>query len=103
MAQVSLGNAVSGSMAAGHVVPNRSVPRSMPVVGMQRMHPQSIAAYNLSSQAAMGGGMNPGNIPMQRGVAAQPHQQQQQVFLFFLFEISVVRKCLFLFLIQLTT
>ncbi|KAI3821816.1 hypothetical protein L1987_09389 [Smallanthus sonchifolius] len=29
--------------------------------------------------AGMGGGaaMNPGNIPMQRGVAAQPRQQQQ--------------------------
>lgn len=25
----------------------------------------------------MGGGMNPGGIPMQRGVTAQAHQQQQ--------------------------
>lgn len=67
-------------MAAGHVLPNRSVPRQMPVVGMQRMHAQGIAAYNLTSQAAMGGGMNPGSIPMQRGVAAQAHQQQVFIF-----------------------
>nr|GEW62888.1 cyclin-dependent kinase E-1 [Tanacetum cinerariifolium] len=44
-----------------------------------RMQQQNMAAYNLASQAGMGGTMNnPGNIPMQRGVAAQPHQQQQQ-------------------------
>ncbi|KAI8018048.1 Cyclin-dependent kinase E-1 [Camellia lanceoleosa] len=73
---VSSGNAVSGSMAA-HAVPNRAVPRPMPVVGMPRLQPQGIvAAYNLTAQAGMGG-MNPGNIPMQRGVAAQVHQQQQ--------------------------
>lgn len=73
---VSSGNAVSGSMAA-HAVPNRAVPRPMPVVGMPRLQPQGmVAAYNLTAQAGMGG-MNPGNIPMQRGVAAQVHQQQQ--------------------------
>lgn len=66
----------SGSMAA-HAVPNRAVPRPMPVVGMPRLQPQGmVAAYNLTAQAGMGG-MNPGNIPMQRGVAAQVHQQQQ--------------------------
>ncbi|GFY93852.1 cyclin-dependent kinase E;1 [Actinidia rufa] len=73
---VSSGNAVSGNMSGPHVMPNRSVPRPMPVGGMQRMQPQGMAAYNLSSQAGMGG-MNPGNIPMQRGVAAQAHHQQQ--------------------------
>ncbi|XP_028071831.1 cyclin-dependent kinase E-1 [Camellia sinensis] len=73
---VSSGNAVSGSMAA-HAVPNRAVPRPMPVVGMPRLQPQGmVAAYNLTAQAGMGG-MNPGSIPMQRGVAAQVHQQQQ--------------------------
>ncbi|KAF5957856.1 hypothetical protein HYC85_005081 [Camellia sinensis] len=74
---VSSGNAVSGSMAA-HAVPNRAVPRPMPVVGMPRLQPQGmVAAYNLTAQAGMGG-MNPGSIPMQRGVAAQVHQQQQK-------------------------
>jgi hypothetical protein len=56
----------------------RSVPRQMPVGGMQRMQPQGMPAYNnLTSQAGMGVGMNPGGIPMQRGVSAQTHQQQQ--------------------------
>ncbi|KOM30550.1 hypothetical protein LR48_Vigan01g010400 [Vigna angularis] len=54
---------------------NRSVPRPMNVVGMQRMPPQPMAAYNLTSQAAMGDGMNPGNISKQRGVP-QGHPQQ---------------------------
>ncbi|KAL6992983.1 Cyclin-dependent kinase E-1 [Sarracenia purpurea var. burkii] len=74
---VSSGNAVSGSMPGPHVMTTRSVPRPMPGVGMQRMQPQGMAAYNLTSQAGLGGGMNPGNIPMQRGVGAQAHQQQQ--------------------------
>uniref|UniRef100_A0A5B7AWT2 Putative cyclin-dependent kinase E-1-like n=1 Tax=Davidia involucrata TaxID=16924 RepID=A0A5B7AWT2_DAVIN len=74
---VSSGSAVSGSMAGPHVVPTRSVPRPMPMVGMQRMPPQGMTAYNLTSQAGIGGGMNPGGIQMQRGVAAQAHQQQQ--------------------------
>ncbi|XP_029125272.1 cyclin-dependent kinase E-1 isoform X1 [Cajanus cajan] len=55
---------------------NRSVPRPMNVVGMQRMPPQAMAAYNLTSQAAMGDGMNPGGISKQRGVP-QAHQPQQ--------------------------
>ncbi|KAK6923501.1 hypothetical protein RJ641_011805 [Dillenia turbinata] len=73
--QVSSGNAVSGNMTGAHIVPNRSVPRPMPVVGMQRMQPQSMAAYNLSAQAGLGSGINPGGIQMPRGVAAA-HQQQ---------------------------
>ncbi|KAG5534039.1 hypothetical protein RHGRI_022253 [Rhododendron griersonianum] len=76
---VSSGNAVSGSMAGPHVVPSRSGPRPVPMVGMPRMQPQGMAAYNLNSQAGMGGGMNPGNIPMPRGVGSQAHQQQQSV------------------------
>lgn len=66
-------------MAGSHVMPTRNVPRPMHVPGMQRMQPQGMTAYNLSSQAQMGGAMNPGGIPMPRGVA-QAHQQQQ-VFL----------------------
>ncbi|EEF43392.1 cyclin-dependent kinase E-1 [Ricinus communis] len=71
---VSSGNAVSGGIAGGHGVAGRSAPRPMPM-GMQRMQPQAMAAYNIASQAGMGGGMNPAGIPMTRGVAAQPHQQ----------------------------
>jgi cyclin-dependent kinase 8/11 len=52
----------------------RSVPRQM-VGSMQRMQPQAMQAYNLTSQAGIGGGINPGGIPMQRGVP-----QQQQVY-----------------------
>ncbi|XP_054821618.1 cyclin-dependent kinase E-1 isoform X2 [Prosopis cineraria] len=70
---VSSGNAVSGSMTGGHVS-NRSVPRPMNVVGMPRMPPMQ--AYNLASQAGMGGGMNSSGIPLPRGVA-QAHPQQQ--------------------------
>lgn len=66
-----------------HVMASRNVGRPVHMVGgMQRMQQQqNMTAYNLASQAAMGSGgaMNPANIPMQRGVAAQPHQQQQQV------------------------
>ncbi|CDP04594.1 unnamed protein product [Coffea canephora] len=72
----SSGNAVSGGMPGPHVMTTRSVPRPMPM-GMPRLQPQGMAAYNLTSQAGMGGGMNPGAMPMQRGVAAQAHQQQQ--------------------------
>ncbi|KDP25262.1 hypothetical protein JCGZ_20418 [Jatropha curcas] len=71
---VSSGNAVSGGMAGAHGVANRSAPRTMPI-GMQRMQTHPMAAYNIASQAGMGGGMNPAGIPMPRGVA-QPHQQQ---------------------------
>nr|XP_033515306.1 cyclin-dependent kinase E-1-like [Nicotiana tomentosiformis]XP_033515307.1 cyclin-dependent kinase E-1-like [Nicotiana tomentosiformis] len=75
---VSSGNAASGGMQGPHVMPNRTVPRPMPMVNMQRMQPQAMSAYNLASQAGMGAGMNPGNMPMQRGVAAQAHQQQMR-------------------------
>uniref|UniRef100_A0A2P2IU96 Cyclin-dependent kinase E-1 n=1 Tax=Rhizophora mucronata TaxID=61149 RepID=A0A2P2IU96_RHIMU len=69
---VSSGNAISGGIGGPHVVTNRSAPRPMPV-GMQRMQPQSMSY--LPHQAAMGGGMNSGNLTMPRGVAAQTHQQ----------------------------
>ncbi|KAJ1391518.1 cyclin-dependent kinase E-1-like [Sesbania bispinosa] len=72
--QVTSGAGVPGNMP-GHMS-NRSVPRPMNVAGMQRMHHQAMQAYNLTSQAGMGGGMNPGGIPMQRGVP-QANQQQQ--------------------------
>lgn len=48
------------------------VPQQM-IGGMKRMRPQGLPAYNLTSQARMGGGMNPGGI-MQRGIPAQAHQ-----------------------------
>lgn len=76
LGQVSSGNATSGGMHGPHVMPTRSVPRPMQMVNMQRMPPQGMSAYNLASQAGMGAGMNPGNMPMQRGVSAQAHQQQ---------------------------
>lgn len=76
--KASSGNSVAGGLGGPHVMQNRSMPRPVPVVGMQRMQPPpGIPAYNLASQAGLGGGVNPGGIPMQRGVAAQPHQQQQ--------------------------
>lgn len=80
---MSSGNALPGSLTGGHVMPSRSVPRPMPMVGMQRMQPQGMANpyNNLSSQP----GMNPGSIPMQRGLSAQAHQQQQQQVHFFSF------------------
>ncbi|GAU19551.1 hypothetical protein TSUD_303640 [Trifolium subterraneum] len=75
MGLVSSGAAIAGNMPGGHVS-NRSVPRPMNV-GMQRMH--QLQAYNLTSQAGMGSGINPAGIPMQRGVPQQAHQQQQQL------------------------
>ncbi|KAM5577916.1 cyclin-dependent kinase E-1 [Rosa sericea] len=68
---VSSGNA--GSMSGAHVG-NRSMPR--PLLNMPRMQPPGLTAYNLATQAGMGGGMNPGGIPMQRGVGQAHHQQQ---------------------------
>ncbi|KAF5734978.1 Cyclin-dependent kinase E-1 [Tripterygium wilfordii] len=73
---VSAGNAVSGTMQGPHVATGRSAPRPMHMMPMQRVPPQGIPAYNLQSQAGMGGAMNPGGIPLQRGVVPQPHQQQ---------------------------
>ncbi|EPS62096.1 hypothetical protein M569_12698, partial [Genlisea aurea] len=58
----------NNSMGGGHVMPNRAMPRAMPMVGMQRMQP-----YMAASQSG---------IPMPRGVAAaavQSQQQQQQM------------------------
>lgn len=62
-------------MPGAHGVPSRNATR--PPMGMQRMPPQGMAGYNLASQPGMGGVMNPGGIPMQRGVNPQAHQQQQ--------------------------
>ncbi|XP_019180298.1 PREDICTED: cyclin-dependent kinase E-1 isoform X2 [Ipomoea nil] len=75
---VSSGAAVSGNMQGHHVMNTRSVPRPMHVVNMPRMQPQGMPPYNMASQAGMGGGINPSNMPMQRGVAAQAHQQQMR-------------------------
>ncbi|KAK4584345.1 hypothetical protein RGQ29_022180 [Quercus rubra] len=75
---VSSGNAVSGNIPGAHGGTLRSGPRQMPVGGMQRMQPQAMQAFNnLASQPGMGSGMNPGGIPMQRGLPNQGHQQQQ--------------------------
>ncbi|KAJ0989885.1 hypothetical protein J5N97_008241 [Dioscorea zingiberensis] len=65
-------NAVSGSVAS--MAAPRPGPRQIPMVGMQRMPVGSMASFNIASQAGMG--LNPGGIPMQRGTAAQAHQQQ---------------------------
>lgn len=97
LGQVSSGNTVSGSMQPAHGVTGRSVPR--PLLGMPRMQPQGMAPYNLASQAGMGGGMNPGGIPMQRGVSA--HQQQQVSHDYVQLHCCVVRcQCLFLMHVQ---
>ncbi|KAG8383883.1 hypothetical protein BUALT_Bualt04G0060500 [Buddleja alternifolia] len=69
--QVSSG---SSGMVGPHVMQNRSMPRPMPMVGMQRMQPPGIPAYNLASQAGMG----PGGVPMQRGVAPQQQQMRRK-------------------------
>ncbi|XP_072962282.1 cyclin-dependent kinase E-1 [Typha angustifolia] len=69
----SSGNAASGNVAP--MVAPRAVPRQMPMIGMQRMPAPGMAAFNAASQAGMGG-LNPGNIPLQRGATAQSHQQQ---------------------------
>ncbi|KAL8159163.1 hypothetical protein V2J09_000700 [Rumex salicifolius] len=69
---VPSGNAAN--MQGAHMGPNRNVPRQM--MPNMRMQGPGMAAYNLS-QAGMGGVMNPGGIPMQRGVAPQAHQQHQ--------------------------
>lgn len=73
--QPASGNPVAGNMA--HPMSNRNVPRPMPGVGMQRMQPQGMMPpYNFPSQAGAASGMNPGAMPMQRGMTAQAHQQQ---------------------------
>ncbi|KAI0488389.1 hypothetical protein KFK09_028220 [Dendrobium nobile] len=72
---VSAAVAIPGSVAASSVVPPRAVPRPISMIGMQRMPPASMAAFNIASQAGIGG-LNPGGIPIQRGAAAQGHPQQ---------------------------
>jgi cyclin-dependent kinase 8/11 len=102
LSQVSSGAALAGNMPGGHVS-NRSVPRPMNV-GMQRMH--QLQAYNLTSQAGMGSGINPAGIPMQRGVQQQAHQQQQvycllgkeiKCYLVVLFMVNLMCYCCFFF------
>ncbi|URD83975.1 Cyclin-dependent kinase [Musa troglodytarum] len=72
---VSSGNAASGNVAASSVAPPRSMPRPMHVVGMQRMPNTGMPAFNVATQTGIGAPAS-GNIPMQRGAAAQAHQQQ---------------------------
>ncbi|RRT63360.1 hypothetical protein B296_00041599 [Ensete ventricosum] len=72
---VSSGNAASGNVAAASVPPPRSMPRPMHVVGMQRMPNTGMPAFNVATQTGIGAPAS-GNIPMQRGAAAQAHQQQ---------------------------
>ncbi|KAK2450569.1 iron regulated [Trifolium repens] len=67
--RVSSGAALAGNMPGGHVS-NRSVPRPMNV-GMQKMH--QLQAYNLTSQAGMGSGINLSSIPMQRVEEERPN------------------------------
>ncbi|CAN6294102.1 unnamed protein product, partial [Urochloa humidicola] len=68
----------SGNAAQGQSV-SRSMPRQMPqqpMVGMPRVAAgANMAAFNAASQAGMAG-MNPGNIPMQRGAGGQSHPHQ---------------------------
>lgn len=71
----SSGNAVAGNMAGAHIVANRSMPRPLHIGNMQRIQAPGMTGYNLNP-SAMGGGMNPSGIPMQRGVANQAQQQQ---------------------------
>ncbi|XP_064947061.1 cyclin-dependent kinase E-1-like isoform X2 [Musa acuminata AAA Group] len=72
---VSSGNAASGNVAAASVAPPRSMPRPIHVVGMQRMPNTGMPAFNVATQTGVGAPTS-GNIPMQRGAAAQAHQQQ---------------------------
>ncbi|KAL6642608.1 hypothetical protein ACP70R_020789 [Stipagrostis hirtigluma subsp. patula] len=68
------GNAPPGNQS----VVQRPMPRQMqqPMVGMPRMPAgANMAAFNAASQAGMAG-MNPGNIPMQRGAGGQSHPHQ---------------------------
>uniref|UniRef100_A0A0E0MB95 Cyclin-dependent kinase E-1 n=2 Tax=Oryza punctata TaxID=4537 RepID=A0A0E0MB95_ORYPU len=71
--QAPSGNAAPGNQS---VVP-RPIPRQMqqPMVGMSRMGGTNMAAFGAAPQAGMAG-LNPGNIPMQRGAGAQSHPHQ---------------------------
>jgi cyclin-dependent kinase 8/11 len=70
--------APSGNAAQGQSV-SRSMPRQMPqqpMVGMPRVAAgTNMAAFNAASQAGIAG-LNPGNIPMQRGAGGQSHPHQ---------------------------
>ncbi|CAN0840900.1 Cyclin-dependent kinase E-1 [Linum grandiflorum] len=59
----------------GHAMGNRGGPRPMHM-GMQRMQGQGMAGYNLQSQAGIPG-MNPGGMPMARGVHQHPHLRRK--------------------------
>uniref|UniRef100_A0A0A9E1N6 Uncharacterized protein n=1 Tax=Arundo donax TaxID=35708 RepID=A0A0A9E1N6_ARUDO len=68
----------SGNAPPGNQSVQRTMPRQMPqpMVGMPRMPAgANIAAFNAASQAGMVG-LNPGNIPMQRGAGGQSHPHQ---------------------------
>ncbi|OEL16388.1 Cyclin-dependent kinase E-1 [Dichanthelium oligosanthes] len=68
----------SGNAAQGQSV-SRSMPRQMPqqpMVGMPRVAAgTNMTTFNAASQAGMAG-LNPSNIPMQRGVGGQSHPHQ---------------------------
>uniref|UniRef100_A0A6V7QXP5 Cyclin-dependent kinase E-1 n=1 Tax=Ananas comosus var. bracteatus TaxID=296719 RepID=A0A6V7QXP5_ANACO len=65
------GNAPPGSVSAQSVAASRAVPRQMPaMVGGQRIPAASMAAFNAAAQPGMVG-LNPANIPIPRGAAAQ--------------------------------
>lgn len=70
----------SGNAPPGGQSVARSMPRQMPqqsmVGGMPRVAAgANMAAFNAASQAGMAG-LNPGNIPMQRGAGGQSHPHQ---------------------------
>uniref|UniRef100_A0A0E0F103 [RNA-polymerase]-subunit kinase n=1 Tax=Oryza meridionalis TaxID=40149 RepID=A0A0E0F103_9ORYZ len=71
--QAPSGNAAPSNQS---VVP-RPIPRQMqqPMVGMSRMGGTNMAAFGAAPQGGIAG-MNPGNIPMQRGAGAQSHPHQ---------------------------
>jgi len=71
------------------------MPRQMPqqpMVGMPRVATgTNMAAFNAASQAGMAG-LNPGNIPMQRGAGGQSHPHQVMPILFFVEEDVIVEE-----------
>ncbi|OAY78140.1 Cyclin-dependent kinase E-1 [Ananas comosus] len=69
--KIPSGNAPPGSVSAQSVAASRAVARQMPaMVGGQRIPAASMAAFNAAAQPGMVG-LNPANIPMPRGAAAQ--------------------------------
>jgi cyclin-dependent kinase 8/11 len=68
------GNAPTGGQSVARPMP-RQMPQQPMVGGMPRVAAgANMAAFN-ASQAGMAG-LNPGNIPMQRGAGGQPHPHQ---------------------------